>query len=65
MKYNERFTKILEGHAGEMYGALQESKYQIEYLHEKFKVTGTGNQVLSIITNVLDAIEKENAEVKA
>lgn len=33
---------------------LQEAKLQIEYLHEKFGETGSGNQVLAQIEAALD-----------
>ena len=34
--------------------ALKEAKLQIEYLHEKFGETGSGNAVLAKINRVLD-----------
>lgn len=39
--------------APDLYEALQEAKLQIEYLHEKFASTGTGNAVLSKIEAAL------------
>ncbi len=41
----------------DMYEALKEARLQIEYLHDKFKVTGTGNQVLAKIDHVLNKAE--------
>ena len=43
--------------APDMYEALKEARLQIEYLHDKFKVTGTGNQVLVKIEHVLNKAE--------
>ena len=37
--------------------ALKEAQLQIEYLHEKFKATGTGNTVLARIQIVLNKAE--------
>jgi len=41
----------------EMYEALKEAGLQIEYLHEKFQETGTGNNVLTRISGVLAKVE--------
>lgn len=40
-----------------MYIVLKEAKLQIEYLHGKFKETGSGNQVLAKIESVLNQAE--------
>jgi hypothetical protein len=39
--------------APDMYEALKEARLQIEYLHEMFQETGTGNAVLARISAVL------------
>jgi len=44
----------------DMYEELKEAKLQIEYLHDKFKVTGTGNTILARIDNTLAKIKGEN-----
>jgi hypothetical protein len=41
-----------------MLDALKDAKLQIEYLHEKFKETGTGNRILSRIENVIRLAEE-------
>lgn len=41
----------------DMYIILKEAKIQLEYLHEKFKATGSGNQVLAKIESILNKIE--------
>jgi len=42
----------------DVYEELKEAKLQIEYLHDKFKVTGTGNTVLARIDNTLAKAER-------
>ena len=37
---------------------LEHSKQQIEYLHDKFKKTGSGNTVLSIINRAIDSYNR-------
>ena len=55
LEFKERIKVIrLNAAAPDMYEALQEAKLQIEYLHEKFTVTGTGNTILSRIQQALD-----------
>lgn len=44
-------------HAESMFIVLKEAQLQIEYLHEKFKVTGTGNTVLDRIQDTLNKAE--------
>ena len=39
--------------AEEMLDALHQAKLQIEYLHDKFRITGTGNAVLAHIDNAI------------
>lgn len=39
--------------APELYAALSEAKFQIEYLHEKFAETGSGNNMLAKIDAAL------------
>ncbi len=43
--------------APNMYEVLKEAQLQIEYLHEKFGETGSGNQVLSKIQSVIQKAE--------
>jgi hypothetical protein len=38
---------------------LLEAALQIEYLHEKFAVTGTGNAVLTRIKSALDPVTRD------
>jgi hypothetical protein len=54
------------GHAEAMLIVLKEAKLQIEYLHGKFKATGSGNQVLAKIESVItdaESIEKMYKEL--
>lgn len=44
----------------ELVEALTEAKLQIEYLHEKFKATGSGNAVLAKIEAALALAALEN-----
>ena len=39
----------------QMLEALQDAEIQIEYLHEKFKPTGSGNKTLSLIRSAISA----------
>ena len=41
----------------ELHEALKEAMLQIEYLHQKFKVTASGNAVLSRISRVMEKYE--------
>lgn len=50
--YNQNDANLIAA-APEMLEALKEAKLQIEYLHEKFKETGTGNSTLSKIDRVM------------
>lgn len=43
--------------APDMYEALQEARLQIQYLHEKFQETGTGNAALAKIDAALSKAE--------
>lgn len=45
--------------APELYAALEEARLQIEYLHEKFSETGSGNNVLAKIDAALDKARGE------
>ena len=42
----------------ELVEALEEAKLQIEYLHGKFKETGTGNAVLTKIEQALSKVKE-------
>lgn len=44
----------LQAENARMREALEEAVLQIEYLHEKFKETGSGNNVLSRIKTALE-----------
>lgn len=46
-------TAIRETHAAELAEALEEAVRQIEYLHEKFGQTGSGNGVIARCSHVL------------
>lgn len=49
--------------APELLDALHQARLQIDYLHEKFRITGTGNTVL---TRIDEAIAKaEGRQVRA
>ncbi len=53
-KRNEYTQKLVSlEYALRMEEALKNAKLQIEYLHNKFKETGSGNQVLSEINRAL------------
>ena len=45
--------------APRLYKALESARLQIEYLHEKFQETGSGNAVLAQINEALRAARKE------
>lgn len=45
--------------APDLYEALSEARAQIDYLHEKFKETGTGNSVLAKIDAALSKARGE------
>lgn len=47
----------MEGERTEMVEMLREAALQIEYLHEKFQATGTGETVVARIRMLLARIE--------
>lgn len=51
----------LIGAAPTMYAALAEAALQLEYLHEKFTETGSGNAVLARIRDVMAKARGEGA----
>lgn len=53
--YNSCLEKT---NAKELLEALIEAKIQIEYLHSKFKETGSGNMVLNMIENAINKATK-------
>lgn len=53
----ERVGKV-EKERDELIDALRNAKSQIEYLHGKFKQTGSGNQTLAHIESVLSRYPK-------
>ncbi len=50
---DRHFNAYLVAASPDMYEALKEARLQIEYLHDKFKETGTGNAVLAKIDRVI------------
>jgi len=52
-QHSESLNKLKEAE-----DVLQEAKLQIEYLHGKFKETGSGNSVLNRIDIVLKSIQQ-------
>ena len=47
----------LLGTISELVGMLEDASIQIEYLHEKFGVTGSGNAVLARIDSLLAKVK--------
>jgi len=42
-----------------MLEALKDAKLQIQYLHDKFKETGSGNKVLAVIEAAINLAENK------
>ncbi len=56
-KYNDVVIESLIKQNNELIELLKEAQLQIEYLHEKFGETGSGNQVLSKIQSAIQKAE--------
>ncbi len=59
-KYNDVVIDGLGKEIDELINLLKEAQIQIEYLHEKFKETGSGNQVLAKIKQAIAKAEGKN-----
>ena len=57
MDKNEGGVILTYFEMGKLIETLQDAKLQIEYLHEKFQPTGSGNSVLNNIETVLKNYE--------